>query len=159
MDEEHLDLIRSLVWKLHEVSGIDWDELFAEASLVYFIKLKRYEKKKAVGKKSTWLFTCIRNRLLNFIQEEMDNSFLRLEGLESELPTIDQVPFFEFFDSLSEDSKIIVDMILKEPHIYLSLPSKMARGLVVKNLIEEMGWIIDRSWKGVRQLRNEVNFV
>ncbi len=159
MDEEHLNLIRSLVWKLHKASGIDWDELFAEASLAYFVKLERYDGKKAIGKKSTWLFTCIRNRLLNFIQKENDNSFLQLEGLESEFLIIEQIPFFELFDALSEDSKIIVNMILKEPHIYLSLPSKMARGLVVRNLIEEMGWIVDRSWKGVRRLKNEINFV
>ena len=159
MDEEHLNLIRSLVWNLHKASGIDWDELFAEASLAYFVKLERYYEKKGIGKKSTMLITYISNKLLNFIQKENDNSFLQLEGLESEFLIIEQIPFFELFDALSEDSKIIVNMILKEPHIYLSLPSKMARGLVVRNLIEEMGWIVDRSWKGVRRLKNEINFV
>ena len=84
MDEKHLNLIYSIVWEIHKRSGIDWDELFAEASLTYFVKMKKYEK--ARGSKVTWIFTCIRNRLQNFVQQEYNNSFLSIEYESVDIP-------------------------------------------------------------------------
>ena len=156
MKDKHLNLIRRIVWEAHKQSGVDWDELFAEATLTYYIKLERYNEALTTGKQTTFLWMCIRRRLLNFIAKEGKHICLpdltEYESSKQSNPT----PFFEFFDTLSEDSKIIVNMVLDDPHEYLSVPSKMARGLVVQNLINDKGWIVSRSWEGIRSLRNEI---
>ena len=154
MNEDYIDLIRSLVWDLHRRYNIDWEELFAEATLIYLIKVDKYDESRGV-KKSTWIYTCIKNRLLNFIKEEQRNTFMELSEVDLDAYSENPILFFELLDYLSEESKLIVDMVLETPHKYIVPKRKMARGLVVKNLISS-GWAVARSWGAVRRLRDEL---
>ena len=43
---KHLNLIRKIAWSFHKTTGLDWDELFQEATLSYLKALKTYDKKR-----------------------------------------------------------------------------------------------------------------
>jgi hypothetical protein len=68
ISKNHLNLIRKIAWSFYNTTGIDWQELFSEASLAYCEALKNYDPKK--GRISTYLWNCIKSHLLNFIKEE-----------------------------------------------------------------------------------------
>lgn len=145
---EHIDLIRKLAWKFHNSTGIDWQELFSEATLGYCIALKSYKADK--GKFSTYLYSCVRNQLIAFVyKEQKNNKFFSVEDFE--FPRT-QTVFFELYDSLSREAKMIANIILKSPHKYLSLSPSKARRKVEKDLIRR-GWGSEVRQKGLEDLK------
>jgi RNA polymerase sigma factor (sigma-70 family) len=63
---ENIDLIRKIAWYFHKRTGIDWDDLFQEAALIYLEKLEDYDPSK--GKLSTYMWHVISSHLKNFIK-------------------------------------------------------------------------------------------
>jgi hypothetical protein len=154
--EAHLLLIKKLAWSFHRTTGIEWNELFAQASLLYWMARLEYNSKKNKGaKKTTFIYKFIQNELIHFLRKEK-----RYEQNHIQDDTIDisfyQTPFFELFDALSPDSQSIVEMILNDPTEYAKLPGKMARGLVVKNLKKTKDWSYSRCWESLASIRLEL---
>jgi len=66
--KDSLNLIRKIAWSFYNTTGIDWQELFSQASLAYCEAISSYNPKK--GKITTYLWSCMKSELLNFIKEE-----------------------------------------------------------------------------------------
>lgn len=151
--KSHLLLIRKLSWSFHSTTGIEVDELFAQASLHYWQACKAYSKRKGV-KKTTFIYKFIQNELINFLRREKKHTNIPIDDT-MDIPFF-QTPFFELFDALSMDSQKIVEMILDDPTSYAKLPAKMARGLVIKNLREQTNWTNLKCWENLGNIKLEL---
>ncbi len=154
MKKYELNLIKKVARSFHNTTGYDWEELFAEAAIGYAEALQSYDSKKG-SKCTTWAYTCMQNRLITFLQQERKNKFISRDESWIDFP-IYQTPFFEIFDSLSPDCKIIAQMVLDDPHSYLEVPAKMARGLIVNTLIVKNKWTWRRVWDAIRNIKVEL---
>lgn len=154
MEKYELNLIRKVARSFHNTTGYDWEELFAEAAIGYAESLQTYDPKKG-SKHTTWAYKCMQNRLIVFLKKEKQNKFISRDESWMDFP-IYQTPFFEIFDSLSDDSKIIAQMVLDDPHSYLEVPARMARGLIVNTLITKNKWTWKRVWSAFRIIKVEL---
>ncbi len=153
----HLLLIRKIAWSFHKTTEVDWDELFAQASMLYWLSLSAYDAKRKGGKKTTFIYQFIQNELINFLKKEKRHYMINIPFDELTMDvSFFQTPFFELFDALSPDSQLIAEMILSDPVSYAKLPGKMARGLVVKNLKKEKDWTYTKCWDSLNNIKLEL---
>lgn len=64
-----LNLIRKVAWTFTKKTGMDYDELFGEASLAYSEAIHTYDPTRG-AKFITHAYTCMRNHLINFCKKE-----------------------------------------------------------------------------------------
>ncbi len=152
--KSHFLLIRKIAWSFHKTTGIPVDELFAQASLHYCQACKEYDPKRKGVKKTTFIYKFIQNGLILFLRREKKHTNITIDDT-MDIPFF-QTPFFELFDSLSSESKLIVEMILDDPTSYAKLPGKMARGLVIKNLNKEKNWTYSKCWGSLNNIKLEL---
>ena len=156
--KKYLNLVRHIAWSFHRTTGIDWEELFGEASLAYCEALQSYHSEKS--RESTWIFHCVRNRLITFCKEEAKNECL--PGVRNWNGTTIPTPDYEFFEdrfdglNLSEDVKWIIRMVLRNPQRY-AINSRKAMGIIGRDLRNRKGWTYHRIWNGMKNLRVELN--
>ena len=156
--KDYLNLIRQIAWSFHKTTGIEWDELFGEASLAYCEALRSYQPKKS--KESTWIFNCIENRLINFCKMEWKHK--NPVGVEKWVETTVPTPDYEFFVdrfsefNLSVDVKWIIRMVLRNPQRYNQIAFKTI-GVITTDLRDKKKWQYERIWAGMRNLRVELS--
>lgn len=91
---KNLNLIRSVAWRFHRATGLEYQELFSEAALAYCTAIKRFDPTKGY-QESTYLYFCMRNALVNFCKKET--------RLQSSHQPIDDMDFaHEAKESLSD---------------------------------------------------------
>lgn len=151
--EKHINLIRHIAWQFHRRTGIEWQELFSQACLAYCECLKSYKKDK--GAKTTWVYTAMKNDLINFCKREHRNQYPTGvdDWFEDSL-----IPMYEFFEqemNLSEDTKEIIQMVREEPERYKGTPREVV-GLIRNDLRVHKSWAWQRIWKGMSNLRVEL---
>src|SRR5690348_14988498 len=98
---EHVNLVRSIAWSFHRSTGIDWRELFSEATAAYFQGLKFHEERHGMklhdpskGGKTTWIYQWIRGEMINFCKREQ--RFKKPTGIDDWYQSSSQ-PFSELF--------------------------------------------------------------
>ena len=158
---ENVNLVRSIAWSFHRSTGIDWKELFSEATAAYFTGLKFHEERHGMklhnpekGGKTTWIYQWIRGEMINFCKREQ--RFRRPEGIEDWYTNSSDV-FNEVFPStehLSNDTKEIVEMVLQDPIRY-AMPPRKAIGKIRQDLREIKKWSWPRVEAGMKNLRLE----
>lgn len=158
----YINLIRKAAWSFHQTTGIEWDELFSEASLAYCEAIQSYDPKKGNAKESSWIYTCIENKLKSFIALELRTKNID-EFIKDWATTTEQSPEYEFyapdrFKDLSQDVRSIVYMVLKNPQDYIiqGNPPKSVFGLLRRDLNSIKGWTWPRVDKGLAALRLEL---
>ena len=109
---ENINLIRKIAWSFHRTTGIDWDDLFQEASLSYCEALKNYDPAK--GKLSTYMWWRISSHLTDVMQEH-NRYKAPLEDSSLIKGQHDQYQPEYVFENLSKDAMKIMDVILSEP--------------------------------------------
>ncbi len=118
------NLIFDTVWKFQRQNGGDFDEMVAEANLIYmkcFISHNPNE-----SQFSTWLRFTLWKGLINFrrfIREE--NKYMTIQYIEEIenfhlYPAPSYIPFWDLVSELSDDTKTIVSLILEPPEIMQS---------------------------------------
>lgn len=158
---EHVNLVRSIAWSFHRSTGIDWKELFSEATAAYFQGLKFHRERHGMdlhdpkkGGQTTWIYQWVRGEMINFCKRE--KRFKKPIGIEEWFsPPPDE--FAEIFTSpsrLSKDTKEIVEMVLQDPIRY-ALPPRKAIGKIRQDLRETKGWSWPKVEAGMRNLRSE----
>ena len=157
---EHLNLVRKIAWSFHRTnSGVDWNELFAEATLGYLEAVRQYDADKN-NMISPYYYKCITARLIEFLKKERRSKNIMMYGASpwghQNCYHNSYIPFFEFFEELCDDSQTIAKIVLDDPHTFLEVPSKMARGLVAKKLINELEWTVERTRLGIKKLKSEL---
>jgi len=146
----HINLIRKLAWNFHRSTGVDFKELFCEASLKYCEILRTYDKEK--GALPAYAWTAITNRLIHFVR------------IEKRYQTVDTTVFFntsyiqetffqsDIYETLPEDCKTIIQKIfdiLKENDEY---PISLLLWKV-KTILTEEGWTHRRTQQNINILR------
>lgn len=152
MFEKHINLVRSIAWSFHRTTGIEWKELFSQASLCYLEGMRFYSPEK--GAETTWAYQWITSELINFCKKE--KRFKNPTGID-DWYTSSPDEFKEVFattPNLKPDTKEIVAMVLQDPPRYAVSPRK-AIGLIRKDLREIKGWTWPRIEAAMRNLRQD----
>lgn len=158
---KYLNLIRKITWSFHYTTGIEWDELFSEASLAYCQAINSYKGNKG-SKESTWVYTCVKNQLQNFCKYELRNKGIH-EFVKEWAGEVEHTPDYEFysrdkFKDVSEDVRSIIFMLILSPQKYIKNgePPRSVFGRIRKDLRSVMGWAHPRIDRGMKSFRVEV---
>lgn len=68
----NINLVRKLAWQFHRTNNIEFDELYSIGCLALCIGVKTYKKDKG-AKPSTYLYTVVRNSMLDYIEKRYKN--------------------------------------------------------------------------------------
>jgi len=143
-----LGIARQLAWSFNSTTGIEYDELYAEAMLAYAEAINTYEPESKT-KFSTWAYIRIKSALINFAHQEK-------MPVQVELNQVNQSTkvgyYWELEDQFSKDAKIIANMIITNPHQYIGKPPKYIRGQLKKEL-REKGWTWPRIYSAFRDMK------
>jgi DNA-directed RNA polymerase specialized sigma subunit len=141
--KEHLNLIRKIAWSFYSSTGIEWQELFSEASLQYCEALKSYDPEK--GRITTHLWNCIKSGLINFVKKENKyrSYFLPLNGSE----LLDSPGYlFDYYPMITYSEKTmhtIEKALREEKKTRMILKTKYHRDeFIVDQIINDMKTII-----------------
>ena len=163
---ENLNLIRKIAWSFHNTTGIDYEELFSEASLAYCEALRTHDPEKS--SLSTWAWTHMNLALTIFSKKEKcaaipfstfgeDISFGYTQMTDK---------FSEFLTDLPADCKYIANEILDNEYRYTgqspnmkrskTVQPKFARGKLYRTL-RTRGWAWSKIWSGFKNMRAALN--
>lgn len=148
--ESNYDLMRSLAWKYHRWTGVEFQELFQEACLAYLESMKSYNPELSILER-TYAWNCARNALGNFCAKEVLRSNRKISidtcnTLSNSMLSIENL--LEYF---SGDGKIIVNCILNEKYRGTLSPTKI-KILIRKRLIRR-GWSYERVKQAMEEAR------
>jgi DNA-directed RNA polymerase specialized sigma24 family protein len=154
----YINLIRKITWTFYHTSGIEWEELFSEACLAYYEALSTYDSAKK-SKESSWIYLHVKNHLINFCKKECRNR--NLINIEDWYFLKSKDPDYEFFKTLpkvSQDVKLIIEMVLNNPSRYNSseFNDRKSIGFIRHDLREKLNWKFARINNGMRSLRSEL---
>lgn len=166
--EKNLNLLRSLAWKFHRATGLEYQELFSEAALAYCLATKKYDPSKGC-KETTFLYFCIKNALINFCKKE--------RRLESRSIPIDEIPLDEmgfgiemrddFMDTVHEwpsDCQVVAKMVINEAEFFIGeTPNfKRTRGenttakQRLVSTLQQNGWKVVRIKKTMKEIKKRL---
>jgi len=75
INDEHLQIIRQIAFKLHKKYNLDVEDLCSEGTLQYLLKKDKIVVKET-AKFNTCLWIVVWNSLLNYIKKEMQVRFI-----------------------------------------------------------------------------------
>ncbi len=112
------DLIYSTVWNFKARYGGDFDELKAEANLIYVLVFDSHNESK--GAFSTWLYFCIWKGLLDFLNEVRKKDrcgvvFHNLNKAKNSVKIPTTFHLFEVLEEVGQDAKTIIKLTLYPP--------------------------------------------
>jgi hypothetical protein len=141
------NLLKKLAHSFANTTGLDYEELFQEASLAYLEALRTYDKDR--GAVSTHVWICVSNRLKNYIKKEQEE--IGTVPIEECNYTVSCTPFWE---KLSKDAQFVTESILCSPRRFLKLNKIHAQIIVISALIEN-GWDEKRIGNTIVELMKE----
>lgn len=145
---ENIDLVRKIAWSFYNTTGIDWDELFAEASLAYAEGLETFDPSK--GRLSTHMWHKISNHLKDYLKHlQFDKSHLEFI---TEYDLNKQYSPISFFESLSNDAYEIAKLVLTTPARFTVLDQTQVIDRIY-HVMSRRGWPIVRTKRGLHDLR------
>lgn len=154
--KKHLRMLRALAWKYHRRSGVDLEELNSEAILAYYEAMTSYRP--GLSAITTWTYRCVSNHLLLFCQREAQQHALPLdETFYNAYCT--PPPFFEAYDSLSDTSRQIVDLVTARPWNYLMSTCQLSTRMVTADLMRRKLWPQAFIRQAIKNLKKELNFI
>jgi RNA polymerase sigma factor (sigma-70 family) len=139
-------LIRKIAWSFSTSTGLEFDDLFQEASLAYLEALKTYDPDK--GRITTHLWHCTHNRLKNYIKEQEKEKVLSIEDVEIG-KTVNNIPFWE---ELNREAQEIAEVVLDSPKDFLNVPADEAQIQLTKIMLQK-GWNWIKICSGIKNLR------
>jgi hypothetical protein len=160
---DNINLIRKITWQYFMNSGMDFDELFGEASVAYYEALETYDPDK--GSLSSYVWNGMSGRLCNVLTREKRYTYDSLEYEDcdddashtySNEPYVLPNLFFEVWEELGDQAKQVASMVLADPYNYLDKSPKLARGQIVQEL-RGKGWSWSVIWKTLGELKTTLN--
>jgi len=154
---KNLNLIRKIAWSFAKTTGLEFDELFSEASLAYVESLRSYNPEKA--RLSTWAVKIMTNRLITFCMNQ--DIFVNLpEFFEDIFPgqsnTEEEYLFKDWILCLPQDLQLICKIVLETPEEVLAESPKASRGKIIEKL-RSLKWSWPRIWNGIRNIKIALN--
>ncbi len=150
---ENLNLIRKITWAFHHTTGVEWDDLFQEASLAYLEAIDTFDESK--GSISTYMWKCCSEHLKNYIKGLerqkciMHNCTLHhINDSEEEMLYNNS----DFNDKLTIEAKELAKVILSAPKIFSEVSPKEAKLRLAKTMLKK-GWSWKKIWIGINDLK------
>jgi RNA polymerase sigma factor (sigma-70 family) len=143
---ENVNLIRKIALSFSLTSGLDFDDLFQEASLAYLEAMRTYDPKR--GKITTHLWHCIQNRLISYLREEEKEKVFSIDDVD--VNTIENS--HPYFENLTMNAIKIADVILNSPNEFVCLTKDDAIKKV-KKLMWYEGWDLRKIRIGLSDLK------
>ena len=160
----NINLVRKVAWDFSKTTGIEFEELFGEASIAYTIAIQSYDKTKKT-KLTTWATKVMKQHLTNFCKKqeadmkatcELDENIDMELSKTNENKTLHKMIFEEWKESLPTDLQTLCDIVFTKDNIIMKTP-KATRGKIIKNLREEKGWTWARIWDSIRNMKVAIN--
>ena len=164
---ENTDLIRKIARLFHETTGIEFEELFAEAALAYCEGLKngKHPYDPAKGSLTTHMWHRITNHLKDYLKKQPAYKYayhnkdlidptktpcLKYVDIQYMERPVTQIPFWEV---LNEEAQEIADIVLTKPKTYLKCSRKSDAVKKVKRVLKDQGWNKDKINYGINSLK------
>jgi len=146
---ENINLIRKIAWSFHLTTGLEWEDLFQEASLAYCEALDKYNPER--GKLTTFMWYSISTHLKNYVKKNRKHS----EHLcpIDELTNYESNSSNELFEKISEHGSQLLSILVATPEKYdTTLTPSIAMEIVTKMV--KTGWKRSMVWSTLKELRN-----
>lgn len=154
---KNINLIRSMAWSFNHTTGIEYEDLFSEASLAYYEGIGSYDENVSNLPLSAYLTIIMRNRLITYAAQEQKHRSKTISLDEIKCASSYELRVQEDYKNLfTEKQSQIISMILNESENYMDLAPKFARGLLVKKL-REQGLAYNKIWTEIRKMKFIVN--
>jgi len=155
MIEEDVNLLRKLAWQAARTTGLDFEDMFSEACIVYLEAEKRYDPSKS--SKSTFIWSSVSKHLrtlTNTTEQSLPLTFDAIdESIDPEKTILMQERWNELIASLSPEAQYIVERTLETSRKGLPIDKpKVCRGIIMRQLREE-GWSWSNIWRGFKELK------
>jgi len=176
MLEKDLNLVRKIVWSYvrtlpPSLYNMEFEDLFSEACLAYLKAQAAYNPKR--GRKSTFMYTVIRNHLNDYIAAQKriaagelstDKEMMALlldtdpyKQLSPEDMYLAKEKLANVLSTLSEDARFICSLLLRPPKD-LSLPNtpRKCRGEITQYLHKKKKWPRERIRKAFKEIKQAI---
>lgn len=155
---DNVNLIRKIAWSFHKTTGIEWEELFAEALFKYILLLKEneLEEDESKGKISTYIWTSISNSLKTYIEQygKINQPLEHLEDFDAiNWNSTNHPPFWE---CLNSEAQSVANLILKYSEHFVCLTPEQVKQRVM-NILSKRGWSDDKILYGLSALEKAFN--
>lgn len=155
-----LNLIRKIAHSFHATTGVNYDDLFSEATIAYYNALRSFHKG-TTASFSTYAWKAMKNALISFAKKEMKfhKKYISLDHEKIQVIENFAQPEYrtydDWYESLPIDCKNMVKLIFDNEEMIDNLPKMNRTGKVV-SLLREQGWTYKRIWKAVREIKVEL---
>ena len=144
---ENISLIRKIAWSFHTTTGVELEELCAEATLAYLESLQKYDPNRGV-KITTFAWWYIHSHLKNYLKINAKHIHTpSTDDVYADRP-VASVPFWE---SLSEEAQQIADVILTAPRVFIDIDCQEVEQRVI-NILTRQGWNVKKIQEGLTEL-------
>lgn len=148
---DNLNFIRKIAWNFHNSTGVEYNELFQEACLAYFVLKSRNTFDPSRASWKTLVYTEIHSWLKCYLKRE--------RKLKERLKFSDTVSSFctgfsdnrKLLESMTPDALQITEVILKFSQQFVAAEwDDVVDGLC--NVFSEQDWTIDRMERGIQEI-------
>lgn len=150
-----IKLIQQTAWSFHRTTGMDYEELFAEASLAYVQAMKYFDPNKS--NEVTYAWNCMRNWLVDYQLREWakNEEYATIElgtlpFLEIDLPRVGMALEFKdaLFSRLKKDAKKICEIVFTN-----NINSRTD----LREKLRQDGWSWARIWRSFKEIKIALN--
>jgi len=159
---EHKYLIQEIVSKFYKQFGGDYDELMADANLIFSTYFYKYDENKA--KFSTYLYFNLWTDLLSIRRKELKNKIVSLEDIADTIISVNPTYSIDLIDCFKGDCKYIIDLIMssdKLSEIYAKYKTahrnRNLKNVLSRYLSNELHWDSRRikyTFERIKQILN-----
>lgn len=143
---KHLKMIKKIAWSFHLSTGLDYDDLFQEACLIWLDNSCLWNPGK--GKITTFMWCVITGGLRNWLKKDKRYSAPLEEMSKKADRPVYQVPYYEL---LSVEASAIAEIIVLCPDKFASSPKPEVINRVERIMVNN-GWNLGAIKSGVRHL-------
>jgi hypothetical protein len=154
----NVNLLRKIAWSFHKTTGIEWEELFAEALFKYVLLAKEYDLEENSDKRkvSTLIWTSISNGLKSYIEQygRINGPLEHLGDAEEwKWDRYDALPFWE---NLTEEAQGVADLVIKQSDHFAVIPPEQVEKHIIF-VLSNMGWKMEKILTGINDLKRAYN--
>lgn len=145
--KEHINLLNKVVWAFYSPDGrLEFQELFQEAALAYCKAKRTWEPTR--GKFTTYLWTCVENHLLLFLEREGRHNYMRLNGTPH---TFRDDIDYRADCALNPGLAKLADLVMRLPRMFTKSHKK-----IIQQAHREYGWDARQTEETLEMLRESL---
>jgi RNA polymerase sigma factor (sigma-70 family) len=146
---QHYNYIEAIAKSFCKTTNLEFEDLFQEAAIAYLKSARSFNPEKASF--STHLYKVVRNHLLNYIKKEQRYQ-KRISDSEIPEQPVYYIPFFEFWNALSNSSREVASVVLENKETIL-LNSPQQNRKFVRAELSKKGYSQKKIKEKIKKLR------